>query len=61
MSCNRTKHIKLRYFHIRELIENGEFEVKYVSGDENVADLFTKSLGRNKFEYFVKKLFGSNN
>ena len=56
-SCNRTKHINIRHFYVQELLENEEFELMYVPTTENIADLFTKSLGRVKFHYFVSKLF----
>ena len=59
-SCLRTRHINIRHFHVRELIENEEFEVKHISGEENIADGFTKSLGSTKFTKFRNDLFHQN-
>ena len=56
-SVKRTKHINLKYFYIRECLENDEFKLLYVPTDENLADGFTKGLRRIKFEKFSKKIF----
>lgn len=40
----RTKHIDNRFHFIREKYENGYFNVEYVPTDDQLADLFTKSL-----------------
>ena len=45
----RRKHIHRRFHFIREGVEN-ELEVKHVPGNEQRADILTKSLGRSKFE-----------
>jgi len=41
---DRTKHIKLRYFFIKQYIDSGEFEVVYCPTDLQVADILTKPL-----------------
>lgn len=48
----RAKHMNIRYHWIREAIENGEFVVKYMPTRNQIADLFTKPLGSNKFKFF---------
>ena len=55
-SMKRTKHINIRYFYIQGLLQEGEFDLEHVRTDENVADTFTKSLGKNKFKYFAGKM-----
>ena len=40
----RTKHIDIRYFFIREKIDNTMFLMLYVETQRNLADLFTKSV-----------------
>ena len=55
-SCGRTKHIDLRYFFVREILEQNDFELDHVAGDVNIADTFTKSLGKNKFNQFMEML-----
>jgi Reverse transcriptase (RNA-dependent DNA polymerase) len=46
----RTKHISLRYHYVRELIEQGVIEIKFVRSEENVSDIFTKNLRQELFE-----------
>ena len=43
----RTKHIDIRYHFIRERIEKGEVDVKYVPTVNMIADVLTKPLGRD--------------
>lgn len=45
----RTKHIEVRFHWLKEQIGNGEFHVTYCSTDNNVADIFTKPLGKLLF------------
>ena len=40
----RTKHIQLRYHHIRGLVEDGTIALKKILGAENPADMLTKSV-----------------
>ena len=40
----RTKHIQLRYHHIRGLIEGGTLALKKIVGAENPASMLTKSV-----------------
>lgn len=46
----RSKHIAIRHHFIREVLENNRLRVKHVSTDDNVADMFTKSIPRPKFK-----------
>jgi hypothetical protein len=43
---SRVKHIDIRHHFIRECVENGEIAVQHVASIDNLADLFTKTLGR---------------
>lgn len=52
----RSKHIDVNFHFIRECIERGELVVKYVASHEQRADIFTKALGRVKFEAMRKVL-----
>ena len=45
---DRTKHIEVRYHFLRVKVENGELELEYVPTGEQVADILTKGLGREK-------------
>ena len=52
----RSKHIELQHHFVREKIESQEIEHIYCNTSENVADVFTKPVGRIHFEDLRKKL-----
>jgi hypothetical protein len=52
----RTKHIDARHHFIRDVIEDGHVTIKWISGKDNIADMFTKALPRASFEEFKKRL-----
>jgi hypothetical protein len=52
----KSKHIPLKEFRVRELVENGDIKISYVSSSENIADLFTKPLADKKFSTFAKSI-----
>nr|GEY90648.1 retrovirus-related Pol polyprotein from transposon TNT 1-94 [Tanacetum cinerariifolium] len=61
ISCNsiqhsRTKHIAIRYHFIKEHVEKGIIELYFVETDYQLADLFTKSLPVDRFNYLVCRL-----
>lgn len=53
----RNKHIDVRFHFIRECIERGEIEIKYIASDFQRADIMTKALCVAKFEK-MRKLLG---
>jgi hypothetical protein len=46
---DRSKHIDTKYHFIRQCVEDGRICLEYVSTQEQVADILTKSLGRARF------------
>ena len=48
----RTKHIEVHYHFVREKVLAGDIDFVYVSTQEQVADIFTKSLGVEKQQRF---------
>ncbi|GKA53925.1 retrovirus-related pol polyprotein from transposon TNT 1-94 [Tanacetum coccineum] len=61
LSCNtvqhsRTKHIAVRYHFIKEQVENGVVELYFVKSDYQLANIFTKALARERFEFLIKRL-----
>ncbi|GJS12331.1 retrovirus-related pol polyprotein from transposon TNT 1-94 [Tanacetum coccineum] len=61
ISCNpvqhsRTKHIDVRYHFIKEYVEKGTIELYFIKTDYQLADLFTKSLLVDRFNYLVHHL-----
>ena len=53
---NRTKHMALRYFFIREQLELGAVTLDYCCTEKMIADIFTKPLQRILFQRFRKML-----
>ena len=49
---DRSKHIDIKYYYIRDIIQKGVVKLQYISTDEQVAYIFTKPLARVKFAYF---------
>ncbi|MCO5583838.1 hypothetical protein L7F22_037753 [Adiantum nelumboides] len=52
----RTKRIEVHYHYVRERLSTGEIILAYVPTQDNLADLFTKALSREKLEAFHKVL-----
>ena len=57
--CGRLKHIDVAYHFIRNLQQDGQIDVSYISTDDMIADGLTKPLGKVKFQRFVD-LLGMN-
>jgi hypothetical protein len=53
---DRSKHIKIKYHYIRDMVQRGAVELQYISTDEQITDNLTKPLSRVKYEYFRDKL-----
>ncbi|GJU67703.1 retrovirus-related pol polyprotein from transposon TNT 1-94 [Tanacetum coccineum] len=61
ISCNmvqhsRTKHINIRYHFIKEHVKKGTIKLYFVRTKYQLADLFTKALPRERFEYLVHRI-----
>nr|GEW57926.1 retrovirus-related Pol polyprotein from transposon TNT 1-94 [Tanacetum cinerariifolium] len=52
----QSKHIDIRYHFIKEQVENGVIELYFVNTKYQLADLFTKALGRERIEFLINKL-----
>jgi hypothetical protein len=50
-SSKRTKHINIRYYFVKEKIDNGEVVIQHVPTSEMVSDVLTKPLNGS---YFIK-------
>ncbi|GJQ99582.1 putative ribonuclease H-like domain-containing protein [Tanacetum coccineum] len=53
---SRTKHIAVRYHFIKEHVEKGTIELYFVKTDYQLADLFTKALPVDRFNYLLHRL-----
>nr|GEZ91279.1 hypothetical protein [Tanacetum cinerariifolium] len=61
ISCNlvqhsRMKHIAVRCHFIKEHVEKGKIELYFVKTDYQRADIFTKALPVDRFNYLVRRL-----
>ena len=57
-SFKRVKHIKVRFFWLKDLIDEGEIVLIYVPSEELVADMLTKATTVAKVKYLRGKLLG---
>ncbi|GJY83231.1 retrovirus-related pol polyprotein from transposon TNT 1-94 [Tanacetum coccineum] len=53
---SKTKHIDIRYHFIKEHVEKGTVELYFVRTEYQLADLFTKALPKERFEYLVHRI-----
>jgi hypothetical protein len=45
----RAKHIKVRHHFLRDHVEKGDIEMKYIDTERQLADIFTKPLNVTRF------------
>ncbi|GJZ67017.1 hypothetical protein Tco_0630257, partial [Tanacetum coccineum] len=48
---SRTKHIEIRHHFLRDNVQKGNITIKKVSSEDNIADILTKPLKRESFNY----------
>ncbi|OMO51183.1 Integrase, catalytic core [Corchorus capsularis] len=53
---SRTKHIKIKFHYVREMEHEGEVSLQHCPSEEQLADIFTKPLSKNRFEAMRLKL-----
>ncbi|GKC02865.1 retrovirus-related pol polyprotein from transposon TNT 1-94 [Tanacetum coccineum] len=61
LCCNnvqhsRSKHIDIRHHFIREQVENGVVELYFMRTEYQLADIFTKALPKERFEFILPRL-----
>ncbi|GKA51676.1 hypothetical protein Tco_0744872 [Tanacetum coccineum] len=61
LCCNnvqhsRAKHIDIHYHFIKDQVENGIVELYFVRTEYQLADIFTKALPRERFNFLINKL-----
>ncbi|GJT01893.1 hypothetical protein Tco_0823062 [Tanacetum coccineum] len=61
LCCNnvqhsRSKHIDIRFYFIKEHVENCVIELYFVNMEYQLADIFTKPLCRERIEFLINKL-----
>ena len=59
LSCSkRTRHMNIRYFYVKDLMDKGEVEMEYCPTQEMLTDFFTKPLQGNLFQKLKKVILG---
>jgi hypothetical protein len=58
-SFRKTKHMHVKYFYVRELVEEKTVRIVQCGTDDQLADIFTKILGPSKFLMFRQRLMGA--
>ena len=53
---SHTKHIAIKYHHLRSFVENGDVDIKNVDIKEQIAGIFTKPLDSELFGYIHYKI-----
>jgi hypothetical protein len=53
---DQSKHIEIKYYFIRDKVQEGEVKLHYISTNEQVADILTKPLSMIKFVYLRDKM-----
>ena len=53
---SKTKHIPIKYHFVKEKVAEKNIKLEYVGTKEQIADIFTKPLPHEAFEYIRQKL-----
>nr|GFA18288.1 hypothetical protein [Tanacetum cinerariifolium] len=53
---SRSKHVDIRHNFIQEQVEKGVVELYFVTTDYQLADIFTKALPRQRFQFILSRL-----
>ena len=53
----RSKHIKRKFHFIRDAIQEGTIDLQYCKSEEQLADIFTKALAKDRFCALRDKLW----
>lgn len=56
----RTRHIDVSFHHTREAVKNGIAKLVKIDSRDELADIFTKTLGKDRFTYLKDSVLCSN-
>ena len=56
MFHDKSKHIEIKYYYIKDMVQRGGVKLQYVMMEEQIADVLMKPLARVKFEYFRENI-----
>ena len=49
-SSSKLRHVKVHFHYVKELIKQNQIKVSYVPTTDNIADIMTKALSKDKFQ-----------
>jgi hypothetical protein len=52
----RMKHLKVRHHFLRDHVEKGDIEMRYIDTERHLTDIFTKPLDVSRFTVLQRKL-----
>lgn len=55
----KTKHIDISYHYVRECVNNGKINIKYIPTNQMLADILTKPLPNGKARPLIQQIFNS--
>jgi len=53
---NRTKHIRIKYHYVQEKFQDNEITLEYTPSKENQADVLTKQVLKDQYNYLLVKI-----
>ena len=53
---SKTKHIEIRHHFIKDHVINGDCVIQFVNSKNQLADLFTKPLNNERFNFLINEL-----
>jgi len=59
-SSDRTKHVSIRYFWLKDRVDSGDLEIVFKPTDEMLADLLTKPIHGKRFVQLRNRLMNWN-
>ena len=59
-ASSKSRHINLKFFHIKDRIAAGELRLEYLSTEQMIADILTKPLQGQLFRNLRLLLLGNN-
>ncbi len=51
--CGKVRHLEVRELWLQDRVAKGELQVKKVKGEDNIADILTKRVGRETLDKHV--------
>ena len=60
-TSSNTRHINIRYFFIKDRVDQAELKIEYLPTEDMIADFFTKPLQGELFRKLRDKILGITN